>query len=93
VVRRSQSEKYLEAKLAELETAKAELAGKTRARRQSRDAGIRTGRFQSSNFAPDGYVVTNLKGHIQDANVAACRLLSRDQQSLMGFPSPSFCSG
>ena len=92
VVRRSQSEKYLEAKLAELETAKAELARQNDelvANRATLEFERR--RFQELfNFAPDGYVVTNLKGQIQDANVAACRLLNRDQQSLMGFPFAEF---
>jgi PAS domain S-box-containing protein len=42
------------------------------------------------NFAPDGYVVTNLKGQILDVNVAGCRLLHRDQQSLIGLPFAQF---
>src|SRR6266850_2436850 len=92
VVRRSQSEKYLEAKLAELETAKAELARQNDelvANRATLEFERR--RFQELfNFAPDGYVVTNLKGQIQDANVAACRLLNRDQQSLIGVPFAQF---
>jgi PAS domain S-box-containing protein len=92
VVRRSQSEKYLEAKLAELETAKAELARQNDELVANRATLVfERCRFQELfNFAPDGYVVTNLKGHIQDANVAACRLLNRDQQSLMGFPFAEF---
>src|SRR5262249_13223918 len=90
--RRSNGEKFLQAELADLETAKAELA------RQNDElvANRATLEFERSryqelfNFAPDGYVVTNLRGLIQDANVAACRLLIRDQQSLIGFPFAQF---
>jgi PAS domain S-box-containing protein len=92
VTRRSQGEKVLQAELAELETAKAELARQNDelvANRATLE--FERGRFQELfNFAPDGYVVTNLKGHIQDANVAACRLLNSEQQSLIGFPFAQF---
>jgi PAS domain S-box-containing protein len=92
VVRRSQGEKFLEAKLSELETAKAELA------RQNEElvANRATVEFERSryqelfNFAPDGYVVTNLKGEIQRANLAARRLLNREEKTLIGFPFAQF---
>lgn len=38
------------------------------------------------NFAPDGYVVTNLKGEIQDLNMAACRVLQRGREALLRLP-------
>jgi PAS domain S-box-containing protein len=82
----------LRAKLTELESAKAELA------RQNDElfANRATLEFERSryqelfNFAPDGYVVTNLKGQIQDVNVAACRLLNHDQPLLIGRPFAQF---
>jgi PAS domain S-box len=88
VLRRSQGEKILQAELADLEIAKTKLARQNEelvANRAKLEFERR--RYQEFfNFAPDGYVVTNLKGHIQDANIAACRLLNREQHSLIGFP-------
>jgi len=92
VARRSQGEKVLEAELAELETARAELARHNDALVANRE----TLEFERSryaelfNFAPDGYVVTNLRGRIEDANIAACRLLSRERHSLLGVPFAQF---
>ncbi|MDZ8240026.1 MAG: PAS domain S-box protein [Nostoc sp. ChiQUE01a] len=37
-------------------------------------------------FAPDGYLVTNIQGSIQQANQAAATLLSAQQQYLIGKP-------
>jgi PAS domain S-box-containing protein len=90
--RRTQEEKILQAELAELETARAELARQNDELVTSRATlEFERSRYQEFfNFAPDGYVVTNLKGQIEDANVAACRLLNRDQQSLFGFPFAEF---
>jgi PAS domain S-box-containing protein len=92
VSRRSQGEKVLQAELAELEIARAELARRNDelvANRATLE--FERGRYEELfNFAPDGYVVTNLKGQIEDANVAACRLLSREQQSLIGVPFAQF---
>src|SRR5207249_4250279 len=80
VLRRSQGEKILRAELADLEIAKTKLARQNEelvANRAKLEFERR--RYQEFfNFAPDGYVVTNLKGHIQDANIAACRLLNRE---------------
>lgn len=36
------------------------------------------------DFAPDGYLVTDLRGRIQEANLAACQLLQQDRRSLVG---------
>jgi PAS domain S-box-containing protein len=91
-VRRSQGEKILKAELADLEIAKAKLA------RQNEELVANRAKLEYErrcyeelfNFAPDGYVVTNLKGHIRDANVAACRLLNREQHSLIGVPFAQF---
>ncbi len=38
------------------------------------------------NFAPDGYLVTDLKGVVQEANHAAAILLNLDQSFLIGQP-------
>jgi PAS domain S-box-containing protein len=92
IVRGSHSKKRLQAELAELETAKSELARQNVelvANRATLE--FERGRYEELfNFAPDGYVVTNLKGDIQDANVAACRLLNRAEQSLIGLPFAQF---
>jgi PAS domain S-box-containing protein len=42
------------------------------------------------NFAPDGYLVTDSRGVIQEANRAAAVLLSADQQRLVGLPLSAF---
>jgi PAS domain S-box-containing protein len=90
--RQSQGEKILQAELAELETARAALArhnGELVASRETLE--FERGRYEELfNFAPDGYVVTNLKGRIEDANVAACRLLIRERQSLIGVAFAQF---
>src|SRR5205085_9050626 len=91
-MRRSQNEQLREAKLAELESAKAELA------RQNVElvANRATLEFERQryeelfNFAPDGYVVTNLRGDIQDLNMAACRLLHRERDSALQLPFARF---
>jgi PAS domain S-box-containing protein len=90
--RRSQNERLLKDKLAELEAAKTELA------RQNLElvANRITLEFERQryeelfNFAPDGYVVTNLTGQIQDSNMAACRLLQRSRDSLLQLPFAQF---
>ncbi|HLO86043.1 MAG TPA: PAS domain S-box protein, partial [Nostocaceae cyanobacterium] len=41
-------------------------------------------------FAPDGYLVTNTSGIIEEANQAASRLLSIPQQHLIGLPLALF---
>ncbi|MDH6056252.1 helix-turn-helix domain-containing protein [Umezakia ovalisporum] len=41
-------------------------------------------------FAPDGYLVTNTEGIIQDANVAAAQLLNLSRQLLLGKPIVNF---
>lgn len=41
-------------------------------------------------FAPDGYIVTDTKGTIQEANSAASRLLNVSQQFLVGKPLELF---
>ena len=38
------------------------------------------------DFAPDGYVVTDGAGVVQDANQAACRLLDRERRHIEGRP-------
>jgi len=90
--RPSQGEKVLQAEVDELETARAELArhnDELVANRETLE--FERSRFEELfNFAPDGYVVTNLKGRIEDVNVAACRLLSRERQSLIGVPFAQF---
>jgi PAS domain S-box-containing protein len=86
------NEKLLHAQLAELETAKAELARQNLELVASR-ATLEFERQQYEelfNFAPDGYVVTNLKGEIQDLNVAACRILQHDRNSLLQLPFAQF---
>jgi PAS domain S-box-containing protein len=92
VERRSQGENVLQAELDELEMARAELARHNDELVASRKTlEFERGRYEELfNFAPDGYVVTNLKGRIEDANVAACRLLTRDRQSLIGVPFAQF---
>jgi PAS domain S-box-containing protein len=92
IVRRSQGEKFLEVKLAELETAKTELARQNEELVASRATlEFERRRFEELfNFAPDGYVVTNLTGEIQDVNVAACRLLQRECESLLQLPFAGF---
>ncbi|CAA9401470.1 hypothetical protein AVDCRST_MAG94-5938, partial [uncultured Leptolyngbya sp.] len=37
-------------------------------------------------FAPDGYLVTDAQGKIQEANLAAARLLNIEQRFLVGKP-------
>ena len=41
-------------------------------------------------FAPDGYLITDKDGKIQEANVAATRLLGLDQRFLLNKPLVSF---
>lgn len=41
-------------------------------------------------FAPDGYLVTDINGTIQEANSAATRLLNVEQRFLVGKPLVSF---
>jgi PAS domain S-box-containing protein len=41
-------------------------------------------------FAPDGYLITDTNGNIQNANQAACLLLKVSQPSLMGQPLPLY---
>jgi len=89
VARRSQGERILQAKLA-----KAELARQNEELVASR-ATLEFERLRYEelfNFAPDGYVVTNLTGEIQDVNVAACRLLLREPELLLGLPFAEFFS-
>jgi PAS domain S-box-containing protein len=87
IVRRTQNEKVLQAEVADLEAAKAELGRQNEELMANRATlEFERGRYEELfNFAPDGYVVTDLKGRIQHANVAACRLLNREEQSLVGF--------
>lgn len=87
-VSRSKGEKILQAEVADLEIAKAKLARQNEELVANRaKLEFERGRYKELfNFAPDGYVVTNLKGQIQAANVAACRLLNREQHSLIGYP-------
>jgi PAS domain S-box-containing protein len=48
-------------------------------------------RFQALfEEAPDGYLVTDLEGEIQAANQAACRLLGRPKEDVVGQPIHSF---
>lgn len=42
------------------------------------------------NFAPDGYLVTDITGIIQEANYAAANLLNVPQSYLIGKPMPVF---
>jgi diguanylate cyclase (GGDEF)-like protein/PAS domain S-box-containing protein len=50
-------------------------------------------RFQELfNFAPDGYLVTNARGVIQQANMASAALLGIDQKFLVGKPLSVFFS-
>jgi len=90
--RRSQGEKILQAEVADLEMARAKLARQNEelvAHRATLE--YERGRYQELfNFAPDGYVVTNLHGRIEDANVAACRLLNREQHALSGHRFAEF---
>lgn len=86
--RRPENEQLLKAKLGELSSAKAELA------RQNEELVVSRHRLEFErrqyeelfNFAPDGYVVTNLSGQIQDVNVAACRLFQRERELLIHLP-------
>lgn len=43
------------------------------------------------DLAPEAYLVTDLRGRIQEANVAACRVLGREQGKLRGAALPLFC--
>jgi PAS domain S-box-containing protein len=92
VARQPRSARLLQARLDELGTAKAELARQNEELVASRATlEFERRRYQELfNFAPDGYVVTNLKGHIQDANIAACRLLERNHHSLKRLPFAQF---
>ncbi|WP_243902982.1 helix-turn-helix domain-containing protein [Aetokthonos hydrillicola] len=40
--------------------------------------------------APDGYLVTDLKGVIQEANIAATKLLNQERQFILGKPVSNF---
>lgn len=90
--RRSQNERFLQTKLAELEAAKSELARQNIelvANRATLE--FERKRFEELfNFAPDGYVVTNLRGEIQDLNIAACRVLQRGRETLLQRPLARF---
>lgn len=41
-------------------------------------------------FAPLGYVVMDRNGHIEDANLSACRLLGRNRQQVIGSPLTAY---
>ncbi len=88
--RHSQKERFLQAKLAELEAAKSELARQNIELVANRaTVEFERKRFEELfNFAPDGYVVTNLRGEIHDLNMAACRILQRRRDALLQLPFP-----
>lgn len=92
IARQPRSARLLQARLDELGSAKAELARQNDELVASRATlEFERRRYQELfNCAPDGYVVTNLKGHILDANMAACRLLERDPHSLKRLPFAQF---
>lgn len=87
IARSPRSERLLQAKFDELGIARARLARQNEELITSRATlEFERRRYQELfNFAPDGYVATNLKGHIRDVNIAACRLLQREQHSLIGL--------
>jgi two-component system, chemotaxis family, CheB/CheR fusion protein len=75
-------------RLAELEAAKAELARQNEQLMASREmAEAQRRRYQELfDFAPHGYVVTDLYGLISDANLAACKMLRQSRDLLIGIP-------
>jgi PAS domain S-box-containing protein len=46
--------------------------------------------YELFNFAPDAYIVTDTKGVIREANLAASQLLGVQAQFLVGKPLPAF---
>src|ERR1051325_4873677 len=91
-IARPRSERLLQAKVDDLGIARAKLARQNEELIASRATlEFERRRYQELfNFAPDGYVVTNLKGDIRDANIAACRLLQREQHLLIGLSFAQF---
>jgi PAS domain S-box-containing protein len=78
----------LQAKIEELEAAKEELAWQNAQLMGNRTAvEFERRRYEELfNFAPDGYIVTDLDGLLQEINVEACRILGRPAKELQGVP-------
>ncbi|MDV2991579.1 MAG: Sensor histidine kinase RcsC [Chroococcidiopsis sp. SAG 2025] len=88
----TQSNQNLQVALEELQISQEELNQQNEELIQARNLSeIQTQRYQDLfNFAPDGYLVTNCQGIIQEANRAITSLLAIDQQQLIGKPLNAF---
>jgi PAS domain S-box-containing protein len=92
ISQRKQIEALLQEKLKQLETIKKDLDEQNRALMVSRaELEFERRRYlELFDFAPDGYLVTDLNGFIQESNLAAGRMLGQDHNSLRSFPLVQF---
>jgi PAS domain S-box-containing protein len=92
ISQRKQIEALLQEKLKQLETIKQDLDEQNRALMVSRaELEFERRRYlELFDFAPDGYLVTDLDGFIQEANLAACRMLRQDRNFLRRLPLVQF---
>ncbi len=92
ITRRKQIESLLAHKLEELQTAKEHLAEQNQVLEASRaELQRERGRYRELfDFAPDGYLLTNLNSNIQEVNLAACRALGESQAFLLRLPFLQF---
>ncbi|PSB40376.1 hypothetical protein C7B80_33570, partial [Cyanosarcina cf. burmensis CCALA 770] len=88
----TQSNQNLQVALEELQISQEELNQQNEELSQARNLSeLQSQRYQDLfNFAPDGYLVTNCQGIIQEANRAITSLLAIDQQQLIGKPLSVF---
>ncbi|MFB2976085.1 PAS domain S-box protein [Microseira sp. BLCC-F43] len=87
-----QTQEELQTMLEELQVAEEELRQQNEELLRSKQAiELERQRYQDLfEFAPDGYLVTDVKGNIQEANRAAAFLLGIQQQRLIGKPLSVF---
>src|SRR5262249_19131001 len=92
ISQRKKIEALLEQKLKQLEAIKGDLDEQNRALIASRtELEFERRRYlELFDFAPDGYVVTDLNGLIQEANLAACRMLKQSSSFLRHLPLVQF---
>ncbi|MGL5923503.1 hybrid sensor histidine kinase/response regulator [Chroococcidiopsis sp.] len=88
----TQSNQNLQVALEELQISQEELNQQNEELILARNLSeLQSQRYQDLfNFAPDGYLVTNCQGIIQEANRAITSLLAIDQQQLIGKPLSVF---
>lgn len=84
----AQSNQNLQVALEELQISQEELNQQNEELIKARNLSeLQSQRYQDLfNFAPDGYLVTNCQGIIQEANRAITSLLAIDQQQIIGKP-------